>query len=214
MQLTLLRLSAILHIILWGVIIYNFYKNKRKNRSEALNIIRIYFFLVFFLDSFSVFADFYISNAQFINYIYIPLEYTLLVLFLDKLQYSRQFSIALYISIFVVLIYEISYSAIDHGYRNYNPIGGYLSSGGLIIISLYILSTIYKRVDFNVNLKSNSAFWFTFSILTINALDLFATFIQASNFISLSNDGYYLIGTSRNIIKAILMTGYLIGVKV
>lgn len=146
------------------------------------------------------------------SFIYIIIEFSLMILYLGW-QLKRPFKVAALFIVFAFISFQVYQAFYAEVYKNFDAIGIYVNTAILLLFSLFNLTMLFKQKFHSDKLRENPDFWFTITIFSLNFMDMVIFVLTDVTYDGKSNESFYLLQISRNLIKIILLYGYYKGIK-
>ncbi len=186
-------------------------KNKGAWR-QPYSLLSWYFCTIFILEVATTALSAYHYNTQYFSFIYILIEFSLLLFYLGSVIGSRPARISSY-SIAVVFTCFQLYKAFDNNtHQNYDAIGIFVNTFILIVYSFIVLTLLFRRNP-EQNLRRSPDLWFTGTIFCLNCIDLVIFILTTVTYDAMSESTFLALHIGRNLLKSGFLFGYYRGIK-
>ena len=203
----------------WSVNIFTIFiavlavKSKLLTRDNKYLIIGIYFCFIAFMELIGSITAVLLSNNLFLDYIYIPVSFALLSLYLSRQHTSKRI---LHITVAVIFLFcfvQLFKAFDEKGYQKFNSIGAYIDTMIMLGYSLTNLSLLFLHRSASQKLRKNADFWFTITIFSSSFLDLIISILSDTSYAAGSDSVLYALFIFRNFFKTFLLIGFQKGIK-
>lgn len=147
-------------------------------------------------------------NNLFIDYLFVPVDFTLVMLYLSSFHQSKKVSLATFSIIVLFILFQIVKAVDENGYLELNTLGAYVNSLVVFLFSFWNLSILFKRKNFPDQLRRDPNLWFTGTILAICFVDFATTVLASVTYADGNADAFFRLYIPRNIIYLFLLSGY------
>ncbi len=152
------------------------------------------------------------ENNFHINFLYIILEFPLIILYLSSVFESRAVKQLTWTLIVAFLLFQLYRSIDDNAHGYLDPIGVVINTSIIILYALGALSWLFRKNP-AVALRKTADFWFAATIFCLNVIDLIIFIMINVTYDAMSEDVYLMLQITRNLLKAVLFYGYWRGIK-
>jgi hypothetical protein len=184
-------------------------KNIWKNKFVFLGID---FCFIALMDLTSSLSDLFSFSNVWISMIYVPIDFTLIMLYLKGQHKSLNIKRTINVLIFIFIFFQIFQSINLEKNRYYDVAGMYINMAIILIYSLWNLTLLFQQNNRSGRLRINPDFWFTATTFCLCFSDAIITLLS---YVSLKDNiqVFYAIYILRNLIHAVLFLGYYKGIK-
>ena len=152
------------------------------------------------------------DNNFHINFLYITLEFPLIILYLNSVFESRvvkQLSLMLTIAFLLFQLYRF---VDDSAHLYFDMMSVVINTSIIILYALGALSWLFRKNP-AITLRKTADFWFAATIFCLNIIDLIIFIMIDVTYDAMSEDVYLMLQIMRNLLKAVLFYGYWRGIK-
>lgn len=187
----------------------------RKNKAawrQPHSLLSWYLFIIFILEVVTAILSKLKHNTQYISFIYILIEFSLLLFYLSIVIGSRSARMLSYIIAAIFICFQL-YKAFDNNtHQYYDAIGIFVNTFILIVYSFVVLTLLFRRSP-EQNLRRSPDFWLTGTIFFLNCIDLVIFALTTVTYDAMSESAFLTLHIGRNLIKSGFLFGYYRGIK-
>ncbi len=206
--------SGYLQIAIWLVLCYKSFQ-KHRFWNDYYRYFYYFLFIITFLELANITTSVsksFNNNNLFIGYFYTPCEFVLLGMFLQGVIKIRNFSLFVYASSILFIIFDIYNAFWGQGYLNLNTNGDFILNLYLIALSLWAYTALFKEVDGKKLFKRPSS-WIVLSILLIYSTGILVNYLIGISYSILHYNFLYSVLITFNLLKSCYLLLYLKGIS-
>lgn len=153
-----------------------------------------------------------LTNNLFLDYLYIPIEFFCLSLFLKNIIKNQWLDRLIVPTIIVFISFQIFLAFWEDGYKSYNRYGVMFNNIGLITLSIWALSKLAKK-RLSRSFLSGTDEWITVGILLIYSSIIIFDYLYSLALPYKSDSLLYFILISQNFLKSTFLYFYFRGIQ-
>jgi len=186
-------------------------KNKAAWR-QPYSLLSSYFCIIFILEIVTATQSIFRHNTHYISFIYIALEFSLLLFYLGSVTGRRSAVILSYFIAAIFICFQLYQAFDNNAHQNYDAIGIFINTFILIVYAFVVLSLLFRRNP-QQNLRRSPDFWFTSTIFCLNCTDLLIFILTTVTYDAMSESAFLSLHIGRNLLKSGFLYGYYRGIK-
>jgi hypothetical protein len=154
-----------------------------------------------------------LMNNHFIDYLYVPVVFTLKALYLRSQHSNSWIRRGVLFFISCIIIINIINAVYKDGYKQINTIGAFMNTAFFLIFTVGNLTLMFKNKGNLNKLRQNPDFWFTASMFCFAFMGLMTTILTDVSYAAGSDLVLYILFISENLIDVGIFYGYYRAIK-